>query len=427
MTLINPISQPITLSNTTRTVIALFTLALVVRLIYLIVISGLNAPFDGDEIEYHNFATSLSENGEYRTEKGRATRPPVTPFLISMVYLVTGPDPTAARVLGVVISSLVPGMLYIVGMLFTRNRRVVLLAAFAFTLYPPAIFYAPMILTENLTSLLVITSLGSYLWASQKRTALSVIATGVIWTILGLNRSVFILTPIAFLIIQLIVTRFGTQDWIWSRKMWLIGIAAFVITLSPWIIRNAVILDSFVPTTTRSGALLLMTNGTLDSEEIKSGQYFKNPELFTIDGTGMNEVEIDAIKRKRALDELSENWTQLPQPLFNRAKNFWTFRPDPYDPSLTRNDVIMSVIWIPVLLFFFLSSFVRSWKRNWPILTFILLTFVLTLPFWGTPRFRFPVDSLLILGASTGLAEIIRMAQSRFHVLSWPAKYLDDR
>ncbi|MFP6680396.1 MAG: glycosyltransferase family 39 protein [Dehalococcoidia bacterium] len=407
--------------------IALFTLALVVRLIYLIVISGLNAPFDGDEIEYHNFATSLSENGEWGTDSARATRPPVTPFLISMVYLVTGPDPTAARVLGVVISSLVPGMLYIVGMLFTRNRRVVLLAAFAFALYPPAIFYAPMILTENLTSLLVITSLGSYLWASQKRTALSAIATGVIWTILGLNRSVFILTPIAFLIIQLIVARFGTQDWIWSRKMWLIGIAAFVITLSPWIIRNAVILDSFVPTTTRSGHLLLMTNGTLDNEEIKSGQYFKNPELFTFDGTGKNEVEIDAIKRNRALDELSENWTQLPQPLFNRAKNFWTFRPDPYDPSLTRNDVIMSVIWIPVLLFFFLSSFVRSWKRNWPLLTFILLAFVLTLPFWGTPRFRFPVDSLLILGASTGLAEIIRMAQSRFHVLSWPAKYLDDR
>ena len=41
-----------------------------------------------------------------------------------------------------------------------------------------------------------------------------------------------------------------------------------------------------------------MTNGTLDSEEIKSGQYFKNPELFTIDGTGKNEAEIDAIKRK---------------------------------------------------------------------------------------------------------------------------------
>ena len=415
-----------TTSNTARVVVVLVALSLAIRLAYLFAGPGLDAPFDGDELDYHTFATSLSEHGEWGTETARATRAPVTPLFISIVYLVTGPDPSAARFLGVAIASLVPGLLYMVGAQFTRNRRIALLGGVAFVFYPPAIFYAPLILTENLTSLLVVAALGTFLWGANRNTAIAAIVTGVIWAVLGLNRPVYVLTPVAFLIIQLLVGRFHTNDWFWNRKLWLIGLATFVITMSPWVIRNAIVLDAFVPTTTRFGHLLLMTNGTLDHDDVQSGHYFKNPELFAIDGAGKNEVEVDAIKRDRAFDELSENWMQLPQPLFNRAKNFWTFRPDPYDSSLTRNDLVMAVIWIPVLVFFFASSFVRSWKLNWPLLTFIIVAFALTLPFWGTPRFRFPVDSLLILGAAAGLVEFSGWAKSRAgqvpvlrHVLNW--------
>jgi len=400
-------------SNTTRVVVALVVISLIIRLAYLFAGHGFNAPFEGDEFDYQQYATSLSERGEWGTDSARATRAPVTPFLMSMVYLVTGPDPSAARVLGVVISSLVPGLLYIVGTQFTGNRRTSLLAGFAFALYPPAIFYAPWILTENLSSLLVTAALGSFLWGSQKSTAIAAVITGVLWTVLGLNRSVYILTPMTFLIIQLLVSRFQAGGWCWNRKMWVIGLAVFVLTLSPWVIRNAIVLDAFVPTTTRFGHLLLMTNGTLNHEDIQAGQYFKNPDLFNIDSPTKNEVEIDAIKRDRALDELSENWSSLPKPLFNRAKNFWTFRPDAYDSSLTKNDVVMFFVWIPVLAFFFAGPFVRGWRRHWPVLAFILLAFALTIPFWGTPRFRFPVDALLILGAAAGFVELARWTLSR--------------
>ena len=426
MTSTSPRLHRIAVSNTTRVVFALFVISLIIRLAYLLAGLGIDAPLEGDEPDYHTFAVSLSEHGEWGTDEERATRPPATPFVISMVYLLTGPDPSAARVTGVIISSLVPVLLYIVGAQFTRNRRIALLAAFAFALYPPAIFYAPQILTENLVSLLVIAAMGIFLLGSQKNTAIIAVATGVIWAILGQSRSVYILTPVAFLAIQLLVSRFHSDDWFWSRKMWFIGITAFVISLSPWVLRNAIVLDSFVPTTTRFGHLLLMTNGNLNHEDIKSGQYFRDPEIFDIDGVDKNEVEIDKIKRELALDEISKNWKSLPEPIFNRAKNFWTFRPDPYDPSLTRNDLMMSVIWIPVLVFFFLGPFVRSWRHHWPLLTFILLSFALTLPFWGTPRFRFPVDSLLILGATAGFVETILRAQSRFPILSRAARLLSD-
>lgn len=413
MTSISPRFNQIGASNTARVVLALIVFSLVIRLVYLFAGTGLNAEFQGDEFDYHTFAESLSERGEWGSDSARATRPPVTPFLMSVVYLVTGPDPSAARVMGVVISSFVPGLIYIVGLQFTKNQRVALLAAFAFALYPPAVFYSPLILTENVLSLLIIGALGTFLWGSQKKTTAAVVITGVLWAILGLSRSVYILTPFAFLIIQLLISRFQTDDWFWSRKMWVIGFGVFVLTLSPWVIRNAIVLDAFVPTTTRFGHLLLMTNGTLDHTDIKSGQYFKNPELFAVDGTGKNEVEVDAIKRDRAIDEITSNWRKLPQPIFNRAKNFWTFRPNPYNPSRTKNDSIMFVIWVPVLALFAVGPFVRSWKRHWPVLAFVLLAFTTTLLFWGTPRFRFPVDALLILGAAAGFVELARWMLSR--------------
>ena len=426
------ISHPLTrfnLSSTARIAVALFVISLAIRAVYLFAVPGLDAAFEGDEIEYHQFAESLSERGEWGSDTARATRAPVTPFAVSLVYIVTGPDPSAARVMGIVVSSLVPGLLFIVGTQFTGNRRIGLLAASAFALYPPAIFYAPQILTENFTSLLVIGSLGTFLWGAKTNSLSAAIVAGILWTILGLNRSVYILTPVAFLLVQLLMSRFHTSDWFWSKKMWLVGIGAFLISLSPWVIRNAIVLDAFVPTTTRFGHLLLMTNGTLDNEDVRSGSYFKNPELFEIDTTVRNEVEKDAIKRDRAIDELSDNWQSLPEPLFNRAKNFWTFRPDPYDSSRTRNDLIMFFIWIPVLVFFFVGPFVRSWRQHWPLLTFILLAFALTLPFWGTPRFRFPVDSLLILGAAAGfvaLAGWMRSHMSEGSLLQPVLRWLTD-
>ena len=421
-------------SNTARLVVALIVVSLVIRLVYLFAETGLNAAFDGDELDYHIFAESLYENGEWGTDSARATRPPVTPFLMSMVYFITGPDPSAARVMGVVISSFVPGLLYIVGLQFTRNQRISLLGAIGFSLYPPAIFYAPLILTENMTSLLVLGALGAFLWASRKKTIAAVVITGILWAILGLNRSVYILTPFALLTIQLLLSRFQTNEWFWSPKLWIIGLGVFVLTLSPWVIRNAMVLDAFVPTTTRFGHLLLMTNGTLDHKDIKAGQYVKNPELFTIEVGDKNEVGIDAAKRDRALEELKTNWRKLPHPVLNRAKNFWTFRPDPYDSSLTKNDLIMFGIWVPTLALFAVGPFVRSWKRHWPLLTFVLLAFATTLIFWGTPRFRFPVDALLILGAAAGFVDLARWMLPRFKettlitpVLRWLSDEKDPR
>ena len=114
-----------------------------------------------------------------------------------------------------------------------------------------------------------------------------------------------------------------------------------------------------------------------------------------------------------ALSEIRKNWRLLPEPLLNRAKHFWTWRPDPYDSTFTTNDLIMAIIWIPILFFFTFSLFNRKVQTSWPALAIIMYVFVTILPFWGSPRFRFPIDSLIIMLASFSFIEVISIFKNK--------------
>jgi hypothetical protein len=53
------------------------------------------------------------------------------------------------------------------------------------------------------------------------------------------------------------------------------------------------------------------------------------------------------------------------------------------------------------------------WQADWPSLAVIAYAFLVTLPFWGTPRFRFPVDPLIILRALVGVDASVGAARAR--------------
>jgi len=226
-----------------------------------------------------------------------------------------------------------------------------------------------------------------------------------------LNRSSFVLLPFFMLGVQLLLQRAGAEMRL-DRRQWLLAFVAVALVLSPWVVRNYLVHGVFMPGESRAGYVLYISNGTLNDPKIQAGKYFKNPDAAWVGSQGATEAETGAMLRRLVIDEIKNNWRLLPRPLFNRAKNFWTTRPDPYDPTWTRNDWIMLFVWAPVLVFFVTSSFVHSWKENWPALAVVLYVFLITLAFWGTPRFRFPVDPILITAAAAGFVEALRWAAS---------------
>ena len=98
-----------------------------------------------------------------------------------------------------------------------------------------------------------------------------------------------------------------------------------------------------------------------------------------------------------------EDPTLLPKPVVNRFRNFWTSRPDPYDPFWTFNDAVMSVVWTPVLIMALLGFFCVKFGRAWPMLLILVYSSLMVLPFWGIPRFRFPVDHIVLLMGCYGV------------------------
>ena len=395
-----------------------FILSFVIRLIlFFAPIESLTA-LQGDEQAYSSMAESIFNGTGWQDYAGRSSYlPPLLPIMLALSYQLFEVDHNSAKVLMILLSSFVAPAIFIVSKtLFENKLAVSLMTATIVTFYPPSIYYSNMLLTENAASLFAPLILISYLLTSKTHSFWGTIISGILWGLAALNRPVFLMLPIFLLISQILLQIISRSIcWRWRFTNWAIGILVMIITISPWTVHNYLVHDTFVPIHSASGYMMLICNGKLNHPDIQKGLfYYKDKQYETVLNDTLNEIEKDEIAMEMALSEIRENWPLLFKPVLNRAKNFWTWRPDPYDSTFTRNDLVMAIIWIPILFFFTFSLFNRKVQTSWPALAIVLYVFVTILPFWGSPRFRFPIDSLIIMYASFGFIEVISIVLNKF-------------
>ena len=380
-----------------------FALALIVRILFLVIFDGLTRELDGDEGAYHTRAVEIL-SGDFL---GSSERPPFLGVIIAPVYLIFGEEPAYARFLMVLISSLSASFVFLLANLFINKYNISFFCSLLWVFYPPSIWYSTWILTETVSAFLVIL-IAIYMYKIiENKSYINVFACALFLGFLALTRSLYLFLPIALLMFWLAYLCLFKRQISYIKnnfKLLLFGLLSFSIVLTPWVVHNLILYDKFIPHSTQGGHLLLVSNGMLGNSDVKSGKYTKDilkiPELVNSDQ--INAYEYDLLKREIALDSIKNNITSLPEPVMNRVKNFWHFRPDPYDSSWTINDSVMGLIWIPVLLFFIFGIFNLPIRVTLPILLVILYACFMVIPFWGSPRFRFPVDSLIILIAFLG-------------------------
>ena len=391
--------------------ILFFILSFVTRLILFFAPIESLTTLQGDEQAYTSMAESIFNGTGWQDYAGRSSYlPPLLPIMLALTYQLFDVDYNASKILMITLSSLVAPAIFIVSKtLFNNKLGVGLIAAIIVTFYPPSLYYSNMLLTENAASLFTPLILISYLLTSKTHSFWGAVISGTLWGLAALNRPVFLMLPIFLLISQILLQIISKSTfWRWRFRNWAIGILVMIITISPWTVHNYLVHEKFVPIHSASGYMMLICNGKLNHPDIQKGLfYYKDKQYETILNDTLNEIEKDEEAMKMALSEIRKNWSLLPKPLLNRAKNFWTWRPDPYDSTFTTNDLIMAIIWIPILFFFTFSLFNRKVQTSWPALAIIMYVFVTILPFWGSPRFRFPIDSLIIMYASFGFIEAI--------------------
>lgn len=174
----------------------------------------------------------------------------------------------------------------------------------------------------------------------------------------------------------------------------------FFVTLSPWIIKNYIQLNEIIPTTTRLGVGLWYSNNDFTDPLIKKGGYNKYTSKFRKEAEftkKFDPIEKSEYLKKKSLDEIKKNKIIFIKICINRFVNLLNPKPNPYT-QFKKRDIFMVAFYTPFLIIFFLSIFRKKFSLEEIVLLLpIFYTLIIHLPFYGIPRFRFPIDNLIFL------------------------------
>ena len=294
-----------------------------------------------------------------------------------------------------------------------------LLPAAIWVIYPPAIWYSGLILTESITSLLVTITALCLINMKESSKFYIIILTGVTMGCLILARSSYVYLPM-FIIAANICSKFLFKTNLINVKSILLIVATVGIITSPVIIRNYNTIGSVLPIESRLPNGLVVSNGDLTSPLIKHGGYDKlSPAMLKLGEQNKLEtsyLDLVIFAKSTVFKELKTNSSMIPQVLVNRTFNYWGSRPDPFDPRITINDIILGIIWIPILIAFLLALRFYKSSNFWIFMILILYAYLTTMIFWSSPRFRFPSDSLIIILASVSVLKLKPLIMKFGHI-----------
>ena len=399
-----------------RILLILFVCSLVVRAANTFFVTGTSFDVTGDAVHYYNLTVNFLNGNGWQDLVGRKSYlPPLITIELLPSLAIFGASVDVARWTMVVISSFTAPALFLVAREITRRQDAAIIASILWIFCPAAVFFSNRVLTESTAALMVVLCTGSFVWAAGcKRNSVAAL-TGVLWGLMALNRTIFLGFPIFFLFAEIVLSRFIVLEWRWHGRQWIIALVMWILVLLPWTVRNYVEHGVFMPTSSAVGIGLLITNGNLGHPSVQSGLYHDDePPGLSALHPAMAEIERDQLARELAITGIKQNWRYLPEAVFNRGINYWTPRANPSDELITRQDLITVPVYTVVLIFLFCSPFLRNWSRNWPALVAILFTLGIALASWGTPRFRFPAEPLIFLGAVLGFLALLDWYTARF-------------
>lgn len=140
-------------------------------------------PFTGhDELEYTVLAKNLAAGNGFVDEKLAPTawRTPGLPAFLAIVFTLTDADERHARIILVFVCSFIPCLIYFLAFFITRNQVFAVIAAGFWILMLNSRLMAPLLLGEELASLLVAVYYLTAFAASRKKSLVLCAAAGLV-------------------------------------------------------------------------------------------------------------------------------------------------------------------------------------------------------------------------------------------------------
>jgi 4-amino-4-deoxy-L-arabinose transferase-like glycosyltransferase len=391
---------------------------------------GLNAaPVPGsDSQEYDTYAWNLAQGRGYRgmspdvadRDHLTAYRPPGPSLIWAGVYYVFGHHYSAIRVLHCLLGAATVALVYLVGRQ-SFSRTIGLLAAGAFAGWPISLYYSVELLSEPLGTAWLLAYVAAALdFAARPGPFRAALAGSMLGMAMLTRANVAMLLPLTLLWAVIQFWR-RPRDLTWALAIPVVAVAMLV----PWIIRNYRVFGAIVPLSTGGGDVLLGSNNRLVATDSNLYGYWvfpdELPEYREQLKAPNDELVRDRLETRRAIEWIKNNPDQWWYLVHSKIRRLGTPILQPNSPRLFR--VGMLVTWGPVLVVFGLAffptlvSFLNRKDPAWLIHLVVLHVALNAIVFWGSSRFRYPVEGLCLILAAAGVVGTIEWASKRRKVV----------
>jgi len=381
-----------------RIIFLLVTLAVLLRIGYIFTLdnSYIGRWDDQGWAIAKNLVSGHGYQMEYFFDSGLLSfRPPVFPLFLAGLFMIFGQSILVARIFLALINVINCLVIYFLGKEM-YNREVGLIAMAISVFYPIFIYWSGHVGPESLITLLLSLSV-LYAFKARNLKYRNAILCGLFLGLSVLCRSM-ILGLIPLIIVWLCLNRKGFGSTFRSAT---IVIVTFCTIMSPWIVRNYIVHDRLVLTSTEGGITFYCAH---------------NPKMLTVgkrdwcvpregleEAKDLSEVDRDKFFYKKGMKFICDNPGVYLKLVFERVIRFWRFYPhlghgdNVYDRwhailmFCTDGPLILLALWGLIRLF-------KTEPKKAALFMFVLLYFTAVSGLIrGSIRYRAPIMPYVIL------------------------------
>jgi 4-amino-4-deoxy-L-arabinose transferase-like glycosyltransferase len=368
-----------------------------------------------DQVSYDALARSLLDGRGYSFTKNWYPFTPantptahwsfIYPLYLAGTYSVTGYHPLVARILqGAIGGALLCFLVYKIGQRVV-NEETGLVGAGLAAVYGYFIYYSVALMTETFFVLLVLLILYLSIELKENPALIRWVGLGFSLGLASLLRQTILLfAPFLLLWLFIELRARGIRWWYFT-----LPVVIIMLMIAPWTIRNYRVYDQFLLLNSNAGYALFASNNP------NLGTDWRN-EIVVVpvpkDLVGQNEAQLDrAFTQKGIAFVLADPERYLGLTL-NKSLEYFRFWPSSDSSRISNlNRVLSFGLYLPFMVLGLYLSFSR-WRNFLPLYLFIVIHTGIHLLSWPAPRYRLPVDAVLMVFAGLTLIELAKQLKT---------------
>jgi hypothetical protein len=362
-------------------------------------------------------AVRLAASGQFWVGSDRAWEMPGAALFFAPVVRLFGPHAAVIpiRLLQAILVTVQCGLIATIARRVFRDRGAALVASWLAALYPFLIFYQGLLLSETLFNTLLLAGITALYWWRERGLKIdsALVVASLCFALATLTKATLTFLPPLLLAATAWLAGAGLRR---TFATLLTAACLYAAFMSPWWIRNAMLLHSFVPFTTSSPLNLYVGN---NSHNPNAGIDWANdvePAFFAKTNSIPDELKRQRVFKEAAVSYIKNNPTTFLRAAAKKFVRFWSIVPNAVEYRTSLYSAITALSFGTILTLALICA--ASWWQHWRVLAPLYLVFgyftfvhIVTI---ASLRYRFPIEPLLIVLAAEPTTALITYFRQYF-------------